>query len=376
MPTSHSTAHYLNSHWTLRRLALASVLPVLLLAEPALAGEPCCTIAAIDAARGIVTARDTATGRTFQFQADPRDFGSLRVGDAVTADLEAGRVTGVGNATRNHVVVEPDGAQPCCDVMSIEPAPADPINELEADSAEPISEFEPVNGIVTARNNLTGQTFQFQVPAALRSRIAVGQALSMDASGQWASVQSSAASAGSRGRPATYSFAIRPAAGQPAASARRDTPAPQVRPQRWEIRPNPELRGAMGQIVVGFPVSADAGRSRVELFEVGAQQYITFEYGSTSFPLLEGEYDVAINGLRLARVPVQRGMNTRILLGTIRFNSPSRTRYEVFNAAQPAALCWSYDPFVCGLPAGEYFISVGGSGRRSVQVADGQVIDF
>jgi hypothetical protein len=48
---------------------------------PAFAIEPCCNITAIDAKTQMVTARDTKTGRTFQFKiADARMLSSLKIG--------------------------------------------------------------------------------------------------------------------------------------------------------------------------------------------------------------------------------------------------------------------------------------------------------
>lgn len=51
---------------------------------------PCCDITAIDAAAGIVTARNATTGETFQFEVESRSLlRSLQVGQKVYADMEA-----------------------------------------------------------------------------------------------------------------------------------------------------------------------------------------------------------------------------------------------------------------------------------------------
>jgi hypothetical protein len=76
------------------------------------AAAPCCGIVSV-AGSGIVTARETATGRTFEFQvADRRMLATLKPGQPVHADF-----------TKMRVSVEPDGLDPCCNIVSAAPAP-------------------------------------------------------------------------------------------------------------------------------------------------------------------------------------------------------------------------------------------------------------
>lgn len=72
--------------------------------------QPCCSIVNI-ADSGLVTAKDTATGKTFQFQAkDQGLMTSLRIGQKIHADF----------ATQQ---VSVDGAAPCCAIVSSANAP-------------------------------------------------------------------------------------------------------------------------------------------------------------------------------------------------------------------------------------------------------------
>lgn len=81
------------------------------------AGEPCCSIAAIDANARMVTARETKSGRTFQFKlADARTLGQLKVGQAVHADFKTMTVS-----------VTPDGASPCCAIVNLRAPGTTPI---------------------------------------------------------------------------------------------------------------------------------------------------------------------------------------------------------------------------------------------------------
>jgi Cu/Ag efflux protein CusF len=73
---------------------------------------PCCDITAIDAKTTTVTAKETRTGRTFQFKvADQALLRGLKVGQAVHADF-----------TTLKVSVQPDGDEPCCNLVNLQPA--------------------------------------------------------------------------------------------------------------------------------------------------------------------------------------------------------------------------------------------------------------
>src|SRR4051812_19504449 len=75
------------------------------------AASPCCGIVSV-AGSGVVTARETATGRTFEFQvADRRLLSTLKPGQPVHADFTTMRVS-----------VQPDGSEPCCSIVSAAPA--------------------------------------------------------------------------------------------------------------------------------------------------------------------------------------------------------------------------------------------------------------
>ena len=67
--------------------------------------EPCCGITAINAATGIVTAKELATGRIFRFEVKNATLlRSLKVGQKVFADFGSSKV-------RIH------GSEPCCNII-------------------------------------------------------------------------------------------------------------------------------------------------------------------------------------------------------------------------------------------------------------------
>lgn len=83
-------------------LMVALGLSALALGQRVDAAEACCAISAIDAKNSLVTAREAATGRSFQFKAGgAKLLGSLKVGQKVSADFET-------------QMVSVDGKMPCC----------------------------------------------------------------------------------------------------------------------------------------------------------------------------------------------------------------------------------------------------------------------
>jgi hypothetical protein len=127
----------------MRISVLLAIIFTALVASDAGAAELCCNVTAIDSRAGIVTARETATGRTFQFKLDDTTLASsIKVGQTVEADFKTMKVT-----------VRPAEGAPCCAITA-----------------------GPINGAVTLRVLSTGRTFQLIVrDARLLGALKVGQ---------------------------------------------------------------------------------------------------------------------------------------------------------------------------------------------------------
>lgn len=328
---------------------------------------PCCDIVGINAAKGIITSRNITTGQVQQFKTSAAGLKNLRMGDRLS--VQNGKITGV-NETRfepvNGIVsgtqtgFEPvngivsgqvNDAIPCCGIVSLQVNDADPCCE-----------------IVTVKNLTTGELSSFQTTAGMGRTFTLGQTVNLQ--NGYAMVQSGAgASASQKGM---YAFKM----GLDSAKTKIKETGGVVTPVRWEVKPSADLKGTFGQIVIQFPGMTSSGNNFVAVFEVGGKDRITgATYGNKNFPLLEGEYDVEINSVRVSHVPVKRGMDTRIHIGTIGFDVPSSTSVEVYDLTEKTRLCLSYGSMMCGVPSGEYYIKVGGS-RKKVSIADGQVTNF
>jgi hypothetical protein len=89
---------------------LALLIAVAATTVPAFAGEPCCAVTSVNASTGMVTAVETATGRSFQFGV---------TNAALLKTLHAGSPI-YANFTSKQVSV--DGATPCCGIVSLSAA--------------------------------------------------------------------------------------------------------------------------------------------------------------------------------------------------------------------------------------------------------------
>jgi hypothetical protein len=123
---------------------IGSLLALMLAPREARAVEPCCNITAVDARSGVVSARDTATGRAFQFKLDDAALAtSIKVGQAVDADFKTMKVT-----------VRPAQQEPCCGITAIDAR----------------------SGAVSVKDNATGRVSQLTVKdTRLLGTLKVGQ---------------------------------------------------------------------------------------------------------------------------------------------------------------------------------------------------------
>jgi hypothetical protein len=122
-------------------------------------GAPCCNIIMLEPPDG-VTIRNNTTGRTFMIKADGLDYGNLKVGDQISADLASNRVTGIKGVSRSYSISQPNPFEPCCGITAIKPDPLD-----------------PCCGIVSIKNNATNEVFNIQVNKSVSSQLSPGMSV-------------------------------------------------------------------------------------------------------------------------------------------------------------------------------------------------------
>jgi hypothetical protein len=91
------------------RVFLFLVLVFAAIGLPAYAIEPCCSVTGVNAKTGMVTAKETSTGRTFQFKATAALLKTLSAGSPIYANFSSKQVS-------------VNGLVPCCSIASLSAA--------------------------------------------------------------------------------------------------------------------------------------------------------------------------------------------------------------------------------------------------------------
>jgi Cu/Ag efflux protein CusF len=321
-------------------------------------GDPCCRITGM-AAGGLVTAQETATGKTFQFQVTNQVLlKSLRVGQKVYADFGTQQVS-------------VDGASPCCGIVSAAGGPTG-TTKLPGAPMPTVHGGTPccgitgmaAGGLVTAQDTATGKTFQFQVTnQVLAKSLRVGQKVYADFGTQQVSVDGISPCCG-----------IVSAASGPTGTAKLPgAPMPTVHGADpcCNVVANAALKGRLGRVVVAFPDGAVPKNTRVDVLKDG--KVAQGGYGNQSWELLSGTYEVSVSGKRVSNVTVKAGHDTTVRVGVLRVSAGTDTSVGVLDGGNK--LTSGYGNQVIGLPPGSFDIQVAGQTER-ITISEGTVTDF
>lgn len=329
----------------------------LILPTSALSATPCCDVTAVDVVRGLIAVRDIKSGQTVQFKATGAELRNIKIGDSADVNFQSGMITSVAGVNRSYAALQLDTATPCCGVVSIQPDPAVPCCD-----------------VVTGANKITGDTFQFSADRQVAASLRVGSSFSLDASGNYAVVQS----ASTAGNSIVYTYPVTlgspgKASGQPSGkSGSASTIGSASQQTQWELTPNPQLKGRTGRIVVAVPGQASV------IFQVirpsdGKQLLSLYDTGSGSF--MPGEYEVRIWDARLPAVPVQAGMDTRVKVGVLAVNLEGTYNVSDSASGQNVFSGHANEKPKIVLPVGTYKIKMPTS-EDSITVKDGEVTSF
>src|SRR5665647_1364531 len=204
--------------------------------------QPCCAVIAIGPKPSvpccaIVTARDNATGRTFEFTVDNSIAKNYTTGTALHAQPSAGIIKSVNGTVSKYLISEPVVyGQPCCSIISIELS-------------------EPCCSLVSAKGNepSDGDRITFSVPKSMAANLKIGQKVSIlhfsPVDGDkaqpvdgYAVVQSSKGALAGLNL-ATYSFPLL----KPKSAKTNDSNNDQ-----WVITQNPTTKGATGKLFLNI----------------------------------------------------------------------------------------------------------------------------
>ncbi|MEX2244123.1 MAG: hypothetical protein WD716_09795 [Fimbriimonadaceae bacterium] len=356
---------------------------------------------------GVVTARETKTGRTFQFTVPADVAAGLKAGDAVDVNFGGMRVTGVKGAVRTAQIREPDPVEPCCSVVAFatdsaaleallrglsgaEPTGAtnaanpnmDTGSALKAllsrvSNAEPVGatsatlDFrsllrtaDPINGIIDPVEPINGIALLRDLSSGAYHVVAVSGTPPPGAIGSAATVavDNRAGVALFRSGGQTYSHPLlRPAQG---GSANKGP---------WVITPNARLSGIMGRLVTKFPEKTDSSGRLIYVYAPGTtEDHVSVAATGEDQDIVEGEYDVKVMRVTVPNVPIKKGHETRLLIGALTFAGRDQSLHYVFDSTGQKQLFQIIGYEIIAVPAGTYSLK---AGNRVIpfEIKDGEV---
>jgi hypothetical protein len=127
----------------------------------------------------------------------------------------------------------------------------------------------------------------------------------------------------------------------------------------------------LGRLVVAFPAGAVPQPTRVAVLK--DEKEVQAGFGSQSWELLSGTYDVTVSGKRVTNVAVKAGHDTNVKVGVLRISAGSGTRAAVLDSGKEIAS--GHGNQLIGLPAGAFDVQIAGQTEK-VTISEGKVTDF
>lgn len=167
---------------------------------------------------------------------------------------------------------------------------------------------------------------------------------------------------------------VKPGVGSPSVVGKKAPPESGAEPC-CEIKPNPELKGRLGRVVVIFPKDAKPYTHINVCSATEPAKTIGESYGEFSADLFPGQYIVYISGKRVSGVEVRERNDTRVRAGVLNIHLIERTYVEVFDQDNKQKLAESYGAMEAALPPGKVNVHIAGQFQPAI-IKDGQVTDF
>lgn len=371
--------------------------------------EPCCSVVSVDAVKGAATVYNRYSGRIMQV-ADAALAKELKVGDVVDADAAMAKLVKVKGLDRTVTLREPDGVEPCCAVVAVvkdkataeallagilanpnaDPAepvnkpgtnPAEPVNALrnkikgadlvngiKADFSSELNGAEPVNGIIVARNLSTGALHVLNasvidpgtmgsVASPITGSVRLGDPVYVEPASRMAMLKT---------QTGTYAFNLR-------GIKKTSEPINDMKP--WVVEADAKAQGRNGIIRTNWHEKSGAGYQRIYVYLPGKRDQNEYnENWKTEHTVMEGEYDLVINGMVLEKVPVKVGHATRIRLGALRSTAAYANQLHILDS-KDRKVNNIQGGEVIALPIGIYHLKVG-TRTVKVEIKENEVTEF
>ncbi len=318
----------------------------------------------IDAAKGVALIRDSHTGRVMAFKATADDLGTMRVGDEVKADWKTGALIDIKGIAKTAALIEPDPGEPCCNVVAVAKDKAIAnglLSGIITAAGKPYDAVAPFHGVVIAKDLKSGALHVLEM--SVEAHNATGKVASAVIDDVKASdpvwMEGTFGLVRAKGR--MHAFKLRGAEGKDK--------------QPWVLEPDAKAEGRYGIIRTNWHAKTGSGYQEIKVFLPGKRDQDEYhENFKKEHSVIEGEYDISINGMFLEKVPIKAGHATRILLGALRSTAKYENQLAIQNS-KDQSVAKIQGGEIIGLPLGTYHLKVG-TRTVKVDVKENEVTEF
>lgn len=323
----------------------------------------------VDKAKGLAYVRDSHTGKVMAFKATAAEVESLKIGDEAKVDWKAGTLSELKGVKKAAALVQPDNIDPCCNVVVVAKDRAIAnglLSGIVTGGGKPYDAVAPFHGIIVVKDSKSGQYYVLDTAVLSEKEAPAGSPPNflMSKVIDEVKVDSPVWINGKYGMfkqgETTYAFKIRGADndGGP-----------------WVIEPDPEAVGRYGMVRTNWHEKSSPNHQSIKVYLPGKRDADEYhEVWKTKHSVMEGEYDIVINGMVLEKVPVKAGYATRILMGALRSTAPYAQQLHIMDTKDRAVRTLQGGETVA-LPIGTYHLKVG-TRTINIEVKENQVTDF
>jgi hypothetical protein len=323
----------------------------------------------LDTAKGLAYVRDSHTGRVMAFQPTAAELGTMKIGDLVKADWKAGTLSELKGVKRTAALVQPDYGEPCCNVVVVAKDKAIAnglLSGLVTDGGKPYDAVAPFHGVIVVKDSKSGKYHVLDTAVLSEKEAPAGSPQLMEMSKLldevkvdtpvWVNGKYGMFKQGN----ALYGFKLRGADndGGP-----------------WVVEPDSKAQGRYGIVRTNWHAKSGSAYQSIKVYLPGKRDADEYhENWKTEHSVMEGEYDVYINGMILEKVPIKAGHATRILMGALHSTAPYAQQLHILDTSDKKVMSIQGGQTIA-LPIGTYHLKVG-TRTINIEVKENEVTEF
>jgi len=139
--------------------------------------------------------------------------------------------------------------------------------------------------------------------------------------------------------------------------------------EKWIINKVNE-KSDNGKLFIDLPKETEWD---ITIYAAGSSKVLSNTMLQKEFTLSPGSYDLEINHIKIAGVPVEKGNNTRLKAGMLHI--PNKTPWTLYDEAKQKVLINSSSTEIRGLPIGKYKLTIKEE-DHDIEIKDGKTVKY